>query len=227
MKSEDWDYLQNHLISAYRRNASLISFFVEVLILRQNESSDVDKERVRNFLERWLPKLAQENRTGEIIWLLFLAIRLKLELCARKLSSLFRIENSMIALLMTYACHNNLLHGNADHSKWQSHLTKDGLKSKMWLYSYESMRNKTNGSNNIRFIEDDSFFSILLRKNIGFFDPGQRFKSIDSEIRLLKSENIKAKRLRDEYSNNFEIDLGEFDDDDDIDRYDIRFRDDY
>jgi hypothetical protein len=54
------------------------------------------------FIENRIPVLARANRTGEIIWLLFLAIRLGLTISARRLTPLFSIENAFVALLGTY-----------------------------------------------------------------------------------------------------------------------------
>lgn len=111
VNSDGWGELQSHLINSYRRNSTLISFLVEVLILREVERGDVDKGKLREFLERRLPELAQENRTGEIIWLLLLIIRLEIKMPSGQMLPLCKLENSMIALMVTYIDHQGLIGG--------------------------------------------------------------------------------------------------------------------
>jgi hypothetical protein len=217
---DDWGGLQSHLINAYRRNSTLISSLVEFVILREVEHGDVDRTKLQGFLERRLPELAQENRTGEVIWLLLLVIRLKIKISSERVSPLFRLENSMIALMATYASHQGLISGAVDHSFWNRHLTQQGLRSPMWLYAYESIRNGTNPSKDETFIEDDPFFSLLLRRNIEFFDPSRGYDSIGSTLRVRRGENTRAGILRRDFLNDFDIDLLEFDDDASIDEPD-------
>ena len=227
VNADEWSRLQSHLINAYRRNPSIVSFFVEVLILRQVEQGDVDKDKIVEFLERRLPELASANRSGEIIWLLLLLIRLGLAISSRKIESLFTQENSMIALMVTYAVHHGHILGPVDHSIWHRSLNASGLKSSMWLYAYESIRNGANPNNIRTFIEADPFFSLLLNRNIRFFDPFRGFASINTTLRNRRGENIRANILRDDFLNDFDIALLEFDDTDFEDDLDDESEEDY
>lgn len=227
VNADVWSDLQSHLINAYRRNSSLVSFLVEVLILREVEHGDVDKAKLVAFLERRLPELTQENRTGEIIWLLLLIIRLEMQVPSRRISPLFQLENSMVALMLTYAADRGLIQGAIDHSVWQRHLTAQGLRSPMWLYAYETVRNGTNPNNGRNFIAQDPFFSLLLNRNIQFFDPSRGFESIGATLRGRRAENTRANILRQDFLDDFDIDLLEFDEDELIDEPDVGFDDEY
>lgn len=211
VNANDWGVIQSHLINAYRRNSTLVSFIVEVLILRQVEHEDVDTEGLRAFLERRLPELAVENRSGEIVWLLLLIIRLEIVIPANKLVPVFKLENSLVALMVTYASANGFIQGQVDHSLWNNSLTSDGLHSPMWLHAYESVRNGTNPNANRAFIEGNVFFAPLLRKNIKFFDPSEGFTSVASTLRDRRGENARAQLLRDDFLADFDFDLDEFD----------------
>ena len=225
--SENWVDLQSHLINAYRRNSSLISFLVEALILRNVEHGDVDRLKLTGFLEHRLPELAQENKTGEIIWLLFLIIRLEIQVSADKLSPLFAIENSMVALMVTYAGHQGLVSGAIDHSTWRLHLTSQGLRGPMWLYAYESVRNGTNPVSDRTFIENDPFFCFLINRDITFFYPTQGFESIDSTLRGRRRENSRADILRQDFLDDFDIETLDFDEDEANDEPDVDVGDEY
>ncbi|WP_299614001.1 RNA-directed DNA polymerase [uncultured Tateyamaria sp.] len=227
VNADEWSALQSHLINAYRRNSTLVSLLVEVLVLREIEHGDVDRMKLAGFLERRLPELAQENRTGEIIWLLLLVVRLELELPSSRLSPLFQLENSMVALMLTYSANQGTVSGAVDHSTWQQHLSGEGLKGPMWLYAYETIRNGTNPSSDRTFIEQDPFFSELLNRNIKFFDPERGFASMGSELRLRRAENTRARILRQDFLDDFDIDLLEFDEDEADQEPDMDFDDEY
>jgi hypothetical protein len=195
--------------------------------LREVEHGDVDKVKLSGFLHHRLPELMQENRTGEVIWLLILVIRVRLILPADKLYSLTQAENSMIALMLTYANHLGLVQGEMNHRVWQRSLSSQGLRSPMWLYAYESVRNGTNPNIDRTFIEQDPFFSLLLRRNIKFFDPLRGFDSIGATLRGRRAENARANTLREDFLDNFDIELLEFDVDEAIDEADIEIEAEY
>ncbi|GGE43610.1 hypothetical protein GCM10011517_09120 [Actibacterium pelagium] len=97
----------------------------------------------------------------------------------------------------------------------------------MWLYAYETIRNGTNPSTDRTFIEQDPFFSALLNRNIKFFDPERGFTSMGSELRIRKAENTRARILRQDFLDDFGIDLLEFDEDVTDQEPDLDFDDEY
>lgn len=223
VQADDWQAIQNHLINAYRRNPSLISFLVEVLVLRQVEHQDVNHDSIRSFLERRLPELSAENRTGEIAWLLFLLIRLEIEIPSDVLSPLYGLENALVALLVTYASAHGHIVGNIDHSTWEGSLASEGLHGQMWLYAYESVRQGVSPNGNADFIEQNPFFAPIYAKRVSFFSPATGFTSVSSTLRERRGENARARLLRADFLADLEIDLDEFDSDDFDDDHDEEF----
>jgi hypothetical protein len=217
IRAGDWKRIQSNLINAYRRNSSLISFLVEILILRQVERGDVDRENIKDFVEHRIPVLARASRTGEIIWLLFLAIRLNIVLPATRLVPLFELENAMVALLVTHATSRQLITGTIDLQIWNRSLNGDGLKGQMWLYAYESVVQAINPGANSTFIEQDSFFCLLHGKKVRFLMVDTGFTSMATTLKSLKNDNDRMKRLRREFSDDFEFGTEEFDDTEDYD----------
>jgi hypothetical protein len=215
VKAQEWRKIQSHLIAAYRRNASLISFLVEIMILRQESRCDVDTASLAEFIAHRIPSLAENNRSGEIIWLLFLAIRLSIRQKAKNLVLLLKLENSMIGLLVAASVKRGLVDGKVDFAGWNSSLNSDGLRTGMWLFAYESVIQRMNPSDSTSFIEQDEYFSLLLRRGIRFLALDSGYTSIESRLRSLRNENTRLKRVRDEFAEDSEIDIDEFDEDDD------------
>jgi hypothetical protein len=212
-----WTKVQNQLITAYRRNPSLVAFLVEVTLLRQVEQDDVDLLQLAEFLEHRLPILARENRTGEIIWFLFLVARLRIRLSAHCFEPLTEIDNSMIALLSALCMNRQLVQGAIDFTKWNRALSNDGLRSGMWLYAYESVALGINPQPSVGFIETDPYFSLLHSKNVRFLSIDSGFTSITATLRSLRGGNLRLQRVRDDFLDDFSFELDDLDDDDDDD----------
>ncbi len=214
--AEGWKRIQSHLIAAYRRNASLISFLVEITILRQARQGDIDRNSLAEFLSHRLPYLAENNRSGEIIWLLFLAVRVGIQQQPSSLAPLLEMDNSMIALLVAESANRGLVQGNVDFARWNQALTSDGLRTGMWLFAYESVVLGINPNNSTTFIEQDEYFSLLFKRGVSFLSVEAGLTSIESTLRSLRSENSRLKRVRDEFADDFHIDIDDLDDDDKV-----------
>ena len=101
---------------------------------------------------RGLPRSAHtgprpRNRTGELVWLLFLMIVLRIQLNSRCFEGLTFLEEPMCALLIRYARHEGLISGKLETAAWDAHMTVDGLDGPTWLYAYEPAR--------LGFVSDD------------------------------------------------------------------------
>lgn len=211
----NWAKIQSHLIAAYRRNASLVAFLVEITLLRQVERNDVELPKLAEFLERRLPALARENRTGEIVWFLFLAARLRIPLSASSVEPLTAIDNALVALLTALCVNLRLVGGAIDFTRWNSALSGDGLRSGMWLYAYESVGLGINPAPSTAFIEADPYFAPLQARKIRFLSIATGFTSINTTLRSLRGDNVRLKRVHDDFLDDFTFELDELDDDND------------
>lgn len=208
----EWPQIQNYLMNAYRGNPSLISFLAEVLILRDKQVGDLDKQKLQSFLTGRIPTLASENRTGEIIWLIFLSIRLKIILPSSAILSLLHIENAMIALLVTYAKHFQFISGTVDFSYWGKSINADGLTGPMWLYVYQSVLLGINPVGNSEFIKQSPFFSEMFSKKVSFLSMDSGFTSVSNILRKRKRENDAQNLLRADFIDDFDFETDELED---------------
>jgi hypothetical protein len=220
VRANDWSATQPNLISAYRRNPSLISFLVEVCLLRQVARGDVELGDLQEFLENRIPVLARAARTGEVIWLLFLAVRLELTLSARSLAPLFEIENAFIALLVSCLDTNGGVQGIVDRTVWNRSLDAAGLRSPMWLYAYEATAQGFVPGAGDAFIVQDEYFSLLRAKRVRFLAIERGYASMSATLRALRDANERRQRLREAMRDTDENELDDFDDDE-IDDFEV------
>lgn len=217
----EWAPVQANLISAYRRNPSLVSLLVELCLLRQAAHGDVGKEDLCEFIENRIDVLARGNRTGELVWLLFLAVRLNIILSARRLASLFLMENALVALLVVCLDARGLVNGRVDRSIWDQSLSPAGLQSQMWLYAYEAVTQGFIPDVADDFITDDDYFSLLRAKKVQFLNVDLGYASVADTLRNLRHTNTRLSRLRDAIEDGVEDDFDDVFDDDDEDDDDI------
>jgi hypothetical protein len=204
----EWKKLQSTLINAYRRNPSLISVIVEIFIFRHQQYDDIDVFSLTDFIDNRISRLSQENRLGEIIWLLFLAIRLKIKVNSKSLEVVLRTDNSLIAILVTYADYIGLIEGAIDRTNWDKSLHASGLRSSMWLYAYETAMI---GINSDAFLSGDQYFSLLKKKGIRFLNTDIGFTSLSTTLNERRGDNLKKKRLREDFAKEFDFNCTEID----------------
>lgn len=211
----DWGRLQSHLVNAYRRNSTLISLLVELLIERHRGRNDVDVEGVRDFLDHRIPALALEDRTGELIWLLFLTIALEIEIDARRFERLYSLEEPMCALLLSVAHARGLVAGTVDRSLWNQSLTGDGLRGPMWLYAYEGPRHGLIGGATTAHIEQDPYFSILHARGVTFLSVEKGLALMAGATRARRrADNLHRAWMRHEFAEDFDVEEWEIGDGD-------------
>ncbi|MEF3135647.1 RNA-directed DNA polymerase [Rhizobium sp. 268] len=216
VESADWSFLQEHLVSSYRKNSTLIDTLVEALLLRQAARNDLDMSALSDFIAARLPVLGANQRTGEIIWLLYLACALDIKIDGEALSMCVRIPNPMIAMLATFAEAQGLINGAIDTSYWQSYANSEGLRSNMFLFAYEAARNEW--QNDVSYCESDPFYGLFLHEKMSFFNMTSAKRDLSQVLKERQRENRVSKLIaaQDDFTpgpdNDFDdIDFGDLD----------------
>ncbi len=204
--TNDWGRLQSHLVNAYRRNSTLVSLLVELMIERHRDRGDLNLEAVRDFLDHRIPALALEDRTGELIWFLFLMIALGIKIDAKRFERLYSLEEPMCALLLSIAEERDLIAGAVDRSIWNRSLSGEGLRGPMWLYAYDGARRNVVGQAATAHIEEDPYFSILHARGVCFFSMEKGLASITGAIRARRrADNLHQAWVRRDFIDDFDV----------------------
>lgn len=214
LRSGEWKFIQEHVVSSYRKNSTLVDSLVECFIMRQNARGDLDLVALTEFVSSRLPVLSAQQRSGEVIWLLFLCCRLGIVLKATAVEILLRDPNPLVAVLVVHAEAAGLISGRIDRSYWDGFATADGLRSGMWLYAYEaSVKGWIKKPST--FCDDDPYYGLLFKRNLSLFDIQRGAKTLGEVLRERQRENRLLK---------FQMSKGEdfdFDSDDDIGDFEL------
>jgi hypothetical protein len=213
LETESWPVVQDYLLSSYRQSPTVLPQIVDVFILRELARGDVSKPLLADFINSRIPVLADRQKNGEILWMLFLCLSLSLRLHPRTVARLLSIEDGAIALLVADARRAGLIPATTDFAFWNDSLTIDGLNGPMWLYSYESSMKQLNGVAGIAHIAAHPYFRFLAEKKIEFYRSGLSHFNANAILRAQRRDNLRRRLML----MRLEDDLGEsIDDFDDV-----------
>ena len=169
---ENVGHLVRWLLYAARRSPSCLRFVSEHLAAI-HDSPGIPSAEINKYILNQIPVKAQAAHIEEVAWLLFWAREIKLPLTVQVLESVKTLHSSTIALLVLDLQDKSLIIGTLDTSFWESFATTDGLKSDMWLVSYEATKKGWWGSANA-YITGHQFFNDIWTKGIEFYDPKKK-----------------------------------------------------
>jgi hypothetical protein len=107
---------------------------------------DVDKIKIGNFIASNTRRLSETEKHGELSWLLFLAAQLSVKIKTRS------------ALHVCHLHSLGLAGKTIDRKNWNASLNTPGLRSEMWLYSYEASLKGWTGGASSKFVDTDQAF---------------------------------------------------------------------
>jgi hypothetical protein len=216
LETDEWSMVEDYLLSAYRLSPTIVALLVELFILRFISKRDVSLDRVGAFVSARLSPLINAQKYGEVSWLLFLCISLRIPLKSNILAGLFDIQDGAIAVLLSDASQKGLVSGKIDQRGWNRSLTADGLDSSMWLYSYESTLKQLNGVTSEKHVTNHQYFGPIFAKKIEFYRSGSAHLNKVAHLSQLRMEHlrrrIQEKLVGEDLAEDL-IDFGEYDDD--------------
>ncbi|GGE21843.1 reverse transcriptase [Polymorphobacter glacialis] len=170
-------HLVRWMLYMSRRSPNCLRFVAEHLAATRSNAAYPTSE-INDFILQQIPAKAEAGHIDELAWLLFWAIEIKLKLPVSILERVLKLRSSVVALLTLDLRQQGLIDGIPDMSFWQSFATLEGLKSEMWLLSYEATRKKWwPKSQKTGFITGHQFFGDIWSKNIEFYNPKRHAKA--------------------------------------------------
>ena len=211
LETNEWSLVEDFLLSSYRQNPTVLPVVSEILVLRHLDKMDVAVERVGTFVASRLPTLTRLQKNGEIWWLLFLCICLRAPIRASAVSELFKVEDGAVAVLITDASKLGIIQGSIDRSTWDLSLTGDGLRSAMWLYSYESVLKSLNSTGTNAHVKSDPYFDALLNAGVEFYRSGSFHMSKNTLLARLRLERLRHQVQQAAVTQNLAEEIDDFD----------------
>lgn len=180
---KNWFLFENYLFRSGRQNHTCIPAIVEILVDRNYEVGDVNKNRVVRFIEDTISKCVSIKAAWELSWLLFLAKALRIRLEAKVIERICSVESSVCALLLLDLKRLNLA-DSLNAAVWDEALRASGPYGPMWLLLYEGSRRNWISSQFRVDVEKDEFLRNLIQKNMQFYSTERNLKNFKARKRL-------------------------------------------
>lgn len=170
-------HLVRWLLYCCRRAPSCVRFVAEFLSASP-PAEKVVRDEINSFILQQIPRKAEAAHTEELAWLLFWAREVNLNVPEAIINSCSRVRSSVVALIALDLRDRGMISGVLDDSFWKSFCSEDGLKSEMWLVSYEAtQRNWWSSAQSAKYIVGHKFFGDLSAKQVTFYDPAKKAKT--------------------------------------------------
>lgn len=180
INAANWREYETYLLRIARANHTTIPTIVQILTSYNASGANIDKDRVGKLSKDLIDQCSPTGRHAEVAWALFLAKALRIELDHGCFDYITKMESSACALLTLDIRSRNLVSGQIDTSTWEASLTTEGLNSSMWLLAYEAKLKGWLQGINPNYVANHQHFSVLLSKNISFYDPKKNVPHIKS-----------------------------------------------
>jgi hypothetical protein len=175
IQTENWNHLVRWFLYISRRSSTCLSFVVQHLSVSHVTGTFLPLDEVRTYIHRQLPSRAEAAHTAEVAWLIFWARELGVTLEPSVLQRAVALRSSACALLVLDMITRGLIAGKLDTSFWEGFSNANGLKSEMWLVSYEATRKawwpKSKGS---AYITSHPYFAELWSRDVQFYESARK-----------------------------------------------------
>jgi hypothetical protein len=171
VNGDNWNIFYKLLItSALYEPQALPKVITIISNYLQKDSYKINKVELKKIIISNLNYFIEHLHTNEIIWFLHLTRICKIDLPSTIGKKISKIEDSFIATLAVVMSEEKLLNG-INNKIWQNYLNDNGLKTNMWLFSYEAGLRKWNTTG--EYINNDKFFKYLKDSKISFIETNQ------------------------------------------------------
>jgi hypothetical protein len=170
------DHLVRWLLYSARRSPSCLRFVSEHLSAIHT-SSLLPHDEICNYIVSQIPQKAQAAHIEELAWLLFWAREIGTKIPVSALDSARLLQSSTVALLTMDLNQLGLIDGKLDISFWGNFANADGLKSDMWMASYEATKKGWWAASD-GYVTSHPFFGDIWAKGIEFYDANRKARAV-------------------------------------------------
>jgi hypothetical protein len=168
------ELIQNLLWQCVVADPGCIRFVVDVLLIQRERSDfDLDVENGSAVINDLLERSAVAGHGNEVIWCIWAALALQLQISTSVQSKLALVDDDFVACASMLAKDSGLFGNKSEFTSelWVSWCVDQSFEQEHWLYTYEaSKRGWANVNGETWKIKDSSSAAQMLSKGITFLD---------------------------------------------------------
>ena len=185
----------DYMLRLARKSPATLPILAQSLIEARSNALPIPMQRVEKFVCDIIRIHSRVGHAFEVSWSLFIAKGLRIKLERTQLLDVFKLESSLCALLCMDLNSRGLVAGGIDEKAWLPYGTSDGLKSPMWLLSYEAARKNWWSDGRRAYVNDHPLFGPMLRLGVFFYDEKRNVPRLRKELKDAKTQRIRAELI--------------------------------
>jgi len=224
IKKDNWNIYEAYLLKCGYAFPNTLQTITTIFSTYNEYNYPITTKAIERFCNNLIQEHSISESHSEIAWALWLAKELKIQINKQSIQSVISSSSSVCKLILLDLINNNSIEYKNTvndikqllEENMKPFAKKEALYEENWLLAYEGGRRKWLYNENTLYIENDEFFSKLLKeKNVSFYDEQKKCppvfklkKDEEDELALAKflEENLNNDENIDEY---FEFNEGE------------------
>lgn len=184
IEKSNLSYYIETALSVTRRAPACFPALAQILIDARYRGLRLPIESIRKFIIDHIRIHAPIGHSFEVGWALFLCKGLSIHLKRKEVEDIFEMRSSICALLLMDIDRRGLVDGGIDDAFWQNECASpQGLKSDLWLLSYEAVRKSWWSGGPHAYVLNDPVFGPLLSQGVYFYDERRNVLSTRRDTR--------------------------------------------
>lgn len=171
---ENFPYYIETVLAITRRAPACFPALAQILIDARHRGVALPTDSIRKMLLDHIRAHAPVGHAFEVSWALFLLKGLSIKVARDDVASTFHMRSSVCALLLMDINRRGLVDGGIDDSFWHAECASPhGLKSDLWLLSYEAEKKGWWSSGPTNYVGTDTTFAPLISHGVYFYSEGR------------------------------------------------------
>lgn len=193
---EYWSLYQSLILKSIIAEPAILPTATEIFLAYKKLKYPLNKVLIKETLYELITYHSKHQHSHELSWALWLCKSLNIRVTKDIALVISNVEDCVVALIALDLKQLGLIKV-LDTTKWVSFMNSQELYSSNWLLAYEAYcKGWLTSKDGSDYIKDDSFFNILKKNKVSFYDGSNQVKAALVEQDKLDVKKTKEKRER-------------------------------
>jgi hypothetical protein len=168
---KNWEMYESLLLKSIISEPRCIPVVITILYHWEYNGYILNKTKIASVISELIHYHSKFSQSFEISWALWLAKTLQISIDSSAQTEISKLEDPVVALIALDLRDEGKIQSNLDTQKWEQYMQSSELYDTHWLLAYEAViKNWLPSLDGSDYITNDSFFSILKKEKVQFYD---------------------------------------------------------
>lgn len=177
IRRENWKFFEAHVCHVAMAYPNCLQVVARILSTYHSNAYPLDTAKLTRLMNALLEDHAPLGHHSEVVWALWMCKELGLKISDSNIDQISEVHSSVCALILLELSDAGLLSKSPKMTYWKQTESTEGLRSDLWLLSYEAGIRGWGSFGNAH-IAADPHFSLMMAQNIHFYDTAAKLRPI-------------------------------------------------